>query len=403
MQSAIVRLAAADALFMASRNAAATAVLYQIYELTGSAVWVSVALSLMFGTIAVVSPWAGSLGDRVDRRALMLASLLATSVGYVALAAAGAAGSATAMALAAFAVAAVESPFVPAASASVPNLVGRDELSRANGTVGAAKSLGFMLGPGIGGVLIAVSGTTSVYAVSIAMTLVAAALLARLPGRLQAADGAHDHGDTSMVAGFRVIARDPFLTRLVIAWMFVIVGLGPVIVAELPLAEQFGVGSIGYGAIAVCWDGGAVLGALLARRLTARSEPRAVVTGPVVLFGGLLVVAATPVFWPVLLGMFVAGLADQWATVAEQNITQRRVADAVRARTNAAVEASVMAAMTLSFLVGGPLVEALGPQPVYAVAAVLAAVGAAVLVPLARAPEGRLPEPAAAQQPVASA
>ena len=50
---------------------------YTIYKRTGSATWVAAALFLTFGTIGFVSPFAGALGDRFDRRRVMIASDLA--------------------------------------------------------------------------------------------------------------------------------------------------------------------------------------------------------------------------------------------------------------------------------------------------------------------------------------
>src|SRR5579862_2001205 len=105
------------------------------------------------------------------------------------------------------------------------------------------------------------------------------------------------------------------------------IGIGPVIVAEVVLARQFAVGSLGYGLIAVAWDGGGVTGALLARRLPLRAERPAVVGGCVAIAGGFTVVGLTPVFWPVLAGMAVAGVFDAFGTVAAQNLIQRRTPD----------------------------------------------------------------------------
>ena len=46
---------------------------------------------------------------------------------------------------------------------AVPNLVAEDDLGRANSLLGVFKSAGFMLGPGIGGMLLAVISPAGVF------------------------------------------------------------------------------------------------------------------------------------------------------------------------------------------------------------------------------------------------
>jgi MFS family permease len=158
-------------------------------------------------------------------------------------------------------------------------------------------------------------------------------------------------------------------------------GIGPVIVAEVVLADNFGVGSAGYGLIAVFWDGGGVVGALLGRKISRSAERPAVVGGLVAIALGFAVVGLTPIFWPVLIGMLIAGLFDAFGVVAAQNIIQRRTPDHLRSRVSAALDAIVLGSMSLSFALGAPLIHLLGAQGVYLAAAVLCLIGAVMLLP----------------------
>jgi len=108
------------------------------------------------------------------------------------------------------------------------------------------------------------------------------------------------------------------------------VGVGPVIVAEVVLAHHFKVGSVGYGLISVFWDGGGVAGAILGARLRRRFEQAAVVGGSAAIATGFAIVGLTPIFWPVLVGMMIAGVFDSFGTVAAQNVLQRRTPDRIR-------------------------------------------------------------------------
>ncbi len=124
--------------------------------------------------------------------------------------------------------------------------------------------------------------------------------------------------------GYRQLMADRWMRRLTLAWALIMVGVGPVIVAEVVLAHHFGVGSFGYGLISVFWDGGGVVGAILGVRLVRRFEQTAVVGGSGAIAAGFAIVGLTPIFWPVLLGMMVAGVFDSLGTVAAQNMLQRR-------------------------------------------------------------------------------
>jgi MFS family permease len=104
---------------------------------------VALSLLLTFGVLGFVGPPAGMLGDRFDRRKVMIVSELA-----------GAACFAT-MALSdepawllvwAFLSAIAEAPFWSASEAAIPNVAG-PEHDLANSLLGASRSAGITIGP----------------------------------------------------------------------------------------------------------------------------------------------------------------------------------------------------------------------------------------------------------------
>ena len=255
------------------------------------------------------------------------------------------------------AAAATQGALGAAVQGAVPNLVAEDDLGRANSLLGVFKSAGFMLGPGIGGMLLAVISPAGVFVVSGVIMLAASALMIGVHERLQSHN--RDESVGGRLDGYRQLMADRYMRRLTVAWALVMVGIGPVIVAEVTLANQFKVGSLGYGLIAVAWDGGGVIGALLAGRYVLRRfEQPAVVVGSVAIAGGFAVVGLAPVFWPVLVGMMLAGLFDSLGTVAAQNIIQRRTPNMIQSRVSAALDAVVLGAMAASFALGAPLIAA---------------------------------------------
>jgi MFS family permease len=383
LNTPVNRLALAQGVAYAGRGAAMTALIWVLYSSTGSSWWVSGAMLAVFGVSTAVSPWSGHVGDRHDRRVVVLASALIAAFGFAACAVLSELSLTLPIIGVMVLAASTQGALSAAVTGAIPALVAEEDLSGANGVAGAFKSAGFMLGPGVGGALLAVVGPTGVFAASALLLIGAVASVWRLPGTFRA-EPHPEHGVGSSLDGYRRLIRDPWLRLLTIAWTIVMIAVGPVIVAEVVLAEQFAVGSIGYGLIAVFWDGGGVVGALVGRRIPRSLERLAIVGGCVAIAFGFAVVGLAPVFWPVLLGMFTAGLFDAFGTVAAQNLIQRRTPDHLRSRVSAALDAVVIGAMSLSFALGAPLVELLGPQGVYLAAAVASLAGAVLLFPTLR-------------------
>jgi len=181
-------------------------------------------------------------------------------------------------------------------------------------------------------------------------------------------------------AGFRFAMSDPVLRSILIGWSVLLLGVGLILVAELPYADVFGKGAFGYGLISALWGGGATLGALFAARwLTARREPQTLLVS--VLLGGLIMFAIgwSPVWYAALGFMVVEGLAEGFASVAEQGLLQRRTPDDVRSRVAGAVEAATLISLAASLTVGGAIVDSLGPRAAYYLSGAATVVAAAIM------------------------
>jgi MFS family permease len=378
---AIYRLAAGRAIAVTGFEAGWIALMVTVYAQTHSTVWMSAALFLTIATSGLASPVAGALGDRYDRRRVMIVSEIA------------AAGFATAMvftdapapliALAAL-VGLAEAPFVPASSAAVPNLVADDRLEWANSTLAVGRNVGQLLGPLIGGLLAAAISPSAVFAISAVGFLVAAGLVASVTGSFAAGQAERESG-RELRAGFVFVWRSPVLRGITTAWMVLLFLLGPVLVAELPLAHEFGQGAAGYGVIVACWGGGAIAGSVLGRVTSRRWESRTMIWGCALIGAGFATVAGSPVFAVAMAGMLLAGVSEGAVGVAEQTIIQRCTPDSVRSRVNAAGEALALGAFALSFPAAGFLIDLLGVRGAYAMAATGCVLAALILVPAMRA------------------
>src|SRR5213592_2319148 len=154
-RSAARRIATARLISLMGSQAAITALLFEVYRRTGSSRWIAGTLLVSFATLGVLTPLAGSLGDRFNRRRVMIASDLLGAACFGGLAFAR---SPLSLLTLAFLASATESPFFPAVSAAVPNLVATEDLAWANGTISMGVSIGYLAGPALGGLLVALVG-----------------------------------------------------------------------------------------------------------------------------------------------------------------------------------------------------------------------------------------------------
>jgi MFS family permease len=144
-----------------------------IYQVTGSAG--ATALTMVAGLLptVVLSPVAGVLADRWDRRALLCAICFGQALVALPLLAGGLSPIYFVM----FAQAALASLFEPARAALVPALVGVERLTAANGLMGMNTSLARLIGSSLGGFVLGFAGLGWVVAMYLLLLLAAAGLL----------------------------------------------------------------------------------------------------------------------------------------------------------------------------------------------------------------------------------
>ena len=153
-----------------------------VLQLTGSGVDLGITVGLQFGPVLVLGAWAGALADRVDKRRLLMATQTAAALFALVLAAltftdvvtvwmiwvlAGLTGVATALDL-------------PSRQSFVYEMVGPDDLANAVGLNAVIINSSRIVGPAIGGLLIAAVGVAPCFlfnAVSFVAVIVALAVM----------------------------------------------------------------------------------------------------------------------------------------------------------------------------------------------------------------------------------
>jgi MFS family permease len=373
-------LALGRAISVAGTFAAGTALVYTIYRETQSTAWISATMLLTWAVIGFFSPLAGALGDRFDRRRVMIVSESAAALCWFAMA--FVTQSPAVLLAIAFASSVVEVAYFPASSAAIPNVAGEEHLSWANSLLSVGRYAGLTFGPIAGGLLVAVIGPEWVFGANGVSYLASVALTWSV--RADFADperNKESEEHRGVLAGFRFVRRDRVLRLLALSFMVFIVGMATTLVADPVLADEFGTGSLGFGLITALWGAGTIAGVWLGRRITEESEGRWMVGCSVLVALTGFGVALSPWFGLVLFWMFAFGATDGPTQVIEQNLLQRRSPDVVRSRVMGAWETLMHGSLVVALVAGGWIVSVFGPRGAYAIGGVTGLVGAALLLP----------------------
>lgn len=380
--SQVSRLATARFISVSGTIGADIALAAALYKQTGSSVWVGALLLIGLVVPAALSPVYGRLGDRHDRRHVLICSDMGGAACFAGLVFVSGAPARLALALVA---AVVAGPFLATSGAIVPGLARQGDLARANARLAAARSAGYLAGPAAASLLLAAGGTAAVFTVNAASFLASALLIATLPGTHRARPAGPER--EGVRGGLQVILADRTLLAMAAGFVFVDMGIGLVMPAEVGLAAGFGTGATGYAAIFGCWAAGGLLSALRAARVfDHQPKERIIHWCAMVAAVALCGVGLSPSFGLALAAFAAAGAAMTVTGIGEDLLMQDRVGDALRARVYAVHVARVQLSLAAAVMAGGVLADAVGPRAVFAIGGAMAAVGSLVLWRLRFAP-----------------
>jgi len=314
---------------------------------------------------AIASPFAAILGDRYPRVRVMLGAdlLRASALGAMAACVVTDAPAAIIYVLATV-VAVLATVFDPAQSALIPSLARTpEELTAANVSSSTLESLGFCVGPALGGILLTLTNVWVVFVVTAATFLWSALMLAPL---LRASEPPLTHERPKLLeettAGFRAIGSDPRL-RLVIgvfgAQTLVNGAFGVLIAVSAFRLLDLGSGGVGYLWAAVGVGGligGAFSLALVGHRRLATTFGIAVAgTG-----GPLLILGVLPRTGAALIAFGLIGFANIICDVSGFTILQRGTPSEVLSRVFGVLHSLVYATLGLGAVLAPPLIHAVG-------------------------------------------
>jgi MFS family permease len=347
---------------------AAIVLTVDVFDRTGSGVWVAALLIADFLPIVVIGLLLGPLVDRLSRRRLMVVSDLVRVGVFAALpfvddpaaivGLAGIAGIATGF-------------FRPAVYAGLPNLVPDDELTNANSLLQTIETVAWMVGPVVGGLMLTTWSPSVPYAVNAVTFLASATLVARIPERRLRSEESLTRGHWRDVAdGIRLVVTSAPLRTVLIVWNVVLLGSAAINVAEVVFAkEALDAGNVGFGILVASSGVGLACGSYLAAPSLGALGLRRHYAGSILLMGiGWGGAALSPTIWAALPLVVVGAAGNGAAIISNQLLVQRGAPDRYRGRALATIMSTNYAVLGLAMAASGVLTDAFGARWVWAVA-----------------------------------
>ena len=363
---------------------AAIALTVDIYDRTGSGSWVAALLVVDFLPIILIGLTLGPLVDRLSRRGLMVASDLVRLAVFCLLPFAP--GPLAIVALAA--VAGIATGFFrPAVYAGLPNLVPDEELPTANSLLQAVENLAWMVGPVLGGAILAASGPDLAYWINAATFLVSAALLVRIPAaRLRSEQPLTKGHWRDLAEGFSLVRNSRALLTVLLVWNVVLVGNAAVNVAEIVLAKvDLDAGNVGFGVLVGASGLGLTLGSLAASPALERFGLRHLYTASIAVMAlGFAAASVSPTVWVAAVFVVAAAAGNGGALVCNVLLVQRGAPDRLRGRAFTLIMSTNYALLGVGMAVAGPLTDALGGRWMWGIAGAVFLVASTLAFAMAR-------------------
>ncbi len=331
------------------------AVPVQVYQLTGSTAQVAAVTAVLGITTFAATFVGGVLADRFDRRNVIAIARGTAAVAFALLAVNaylpepqmwaiylisvvdGAAGGISATAL----------------MAVTPSLVPRDKLAAAGALMALTADLGSMVGPALGGVVIAAGGVGLAYALAAFTTVITTFCITRLPP-LPPATVSVESPLRSIAAGFTYAFRNRVIGQVLVVGFAAMLLTGWAVLLPAFADRVLGAGPSVVGLLYAAPAVGAVLGSLTSGWTgSVRRSGLVVFVLMAVSAAGLAGAGATGVTAVVLLGLAAYGFGDSLADVMRYATVQRNTADEYRGRIAAVWSAQVTAGTSLGAIAAG--------------------------------------------------
>jgi MFS family permease len=332
-----------------------------VYERTGSVLATGAMFAaetvprLLFGSVA------GVFVDRWDRKRTMVISDLSRALILLPLLAVAAGGPLALVYAVAFVEASVSMLFLPAKSATIPNLVAERDLTAANSLDSLGEEVPSLIGPLLGGALLGVVGLSGLVLLDVGTYLTSALLISMIGAPTAAPDEEPDvtaevavsawaNALKEWLGGLRLIGRDRSIAVLFGVISVATVGEGAVTVLWIIFfRDVLGSGAQEFGYFIAAYGVGGILGGILLGWSSRLIDETRLFALSLIANGLLLIAIFNIAVLPVMVALAVlAGVTVVGWFVTSQTLLQKWVPDRYRGRVFGAYETT----QALTLLVG---------------------------------------------------
>jgi MFS family permease len=250
--------------------------------------------------------------------------------------------------------------FLAGYTASIPALVGRSQVGRANSFFEALYSLMFIFGPALAGVLATTIGPGPTLAIDAASFALSALAIAFIRTDLRAPiERPRQRLVTDIREGIDYILASPPLRTMIVFWTSISILIAPLVTAiTVRITRDLELAPSVLGLVLAAYGVGALIGSLLTARLIGRAWPGKLLLAGSLVMGIALFAVSLATQVPVLLGVaVVAGAGQSLILVTYISLRTAYSPDALLGRIGATARTISLGLQPIGLLVGGLLVD----------------------------------------------
>lgn len=363
-----------------------------VFDLTGSNTAVGAVSILQFSATMLLTPLAGRLTDRVNRRWMLFVGQFIAFLGALGLAivamtvgiddlpgpwpiyvATGVIGVGAAIIL-------------PSLQSIVPALVEKPDLDRAITLNSMTFNIARGVGPVLAGAVVAAFGAAWAFGINVVTFVPLLLVLAFFSPRGTVvpepdSDRSAEAGGESVTDALRWIRSRPTVIALLVGTLGVGWTSDPFSTLMPAVSDGFGYGETVVGLLVGAFGLGAAVTAPATDRIRSRLGRGAVAgTGLAVSSFGLVVIAVAPIVHVALLGAAVAGSGFLLGVTSTNSELQRGIPEELRGRVMAIWSVAFLGCRPIAAIVDGSIADLTSPSIALSVAAGIAAAGAAFML-----------------------
>ncbi|MFJ6797275.1 MFS transporter [Streptomyces sp. NPDC091268] len=339
---------------------ALVAVMFQVWQTTRSPTWTGAVGLAQAVPLIALGLFAGSLVDRVDRRKFYLLMVSGQAVCSLLLALQGILGRVPVAGV--LGLVALQSCFVagggPASRTFIPHLLPRHQLAAGLALRRIAFQGAMLLGPALGGLIVAGLGVGACYVID-ALTFVAALYGAFGLPRMNPGDQPSRPGLHGVLDGLAFLARTPVIRGALLTDLATTVLSMPISLFPLINAERFDGNPRTLGLFLTAIAAGGVAASLFSGAFTRLPRPGLVMLGGSACWGAALTLfGMSPHRWVGLAFLVMAGAADTVSVVSRNTVVQMHTPHELLGRVSAAEQIVGQAGPDIGNLRGGLVADA---------------------------------------------